>query len=217
MRPIATIRRALAGGIVFVAAAAHAQSPQTPHNRPHHPYHPHHQLLADLINAYRAAPASGEGRPAVPLAPLVLAPPLTRAQVASGVFLEQALERAGYPATRLRAPKPSTWKARAAMAAIQHTYCRTLLGMQFSAIGAAQTGDNWLIVLAQPAPPSPVSQLAGWQQAGKAILAAVNAARASARQCDGHQGFTDMGAAYAIDSTRATARAYWTQVFGTPR
>lgn len=29
--------------------------------------------------------------------------------------------------------------------------------------------------------------------------------------------FTDMGAAYAIDSTRKVPRIYWTQVFGTPR
>ena len=98
---------------------------------------------------------------------------------------EQALERAGYLVARAEAIYLES--LRAAMAAIEHIYRRTLLGTQFSAIGAAQTGDNWLIVLAQPAPPSPVPQLAGWQQAEKAILAAVNAARASARQCGGQQ------------------------------
>jgi uncharacterized protein YkwD len=32
-----------------------------------------------------------------------------------------------------------------------------------------------------------------------------------------HPDFTEMGAGYAIDSARETPRAYWTQVFGTPR
>ena len=293
----ALIRCTLVCGIVFVAVAAHAQSPQDPRR---------HQSLADRINAYRAAPGNCAGRPAVAVAPLALEPALARVHVASGVFFEQALARAGYPVARaeaiyLEGPRD----ARAAMAAIEHTYCRTLLSTQFSAIGAARTGDNWLIVLAQPAPPSPsspASQLAGWRQAGKAILEAVNVARASARNCGAQQfapapalawngaladaalahsldmathasfshqgtdgrgvaaralqagyrwrrigeniaagndstdaavsgwlaspghcanimqrGFTEMGAAYAIDSAGATARVVWTQVFGTPQ
>ena len=298
-RPIAPIRRALVCGLVFAAVAAQAQSPPSPQSLQSRPPLP---SLAELINTYRVAPKSCEGRPAVPVAPLVLEPALARVQVAPGTFLEQALERAGYPVARaeaiyLEGPRD----ARAAMAAIERTYCRTLLSTQFSALGAARTGDTWLIVLAQAAAPSAVSQLAGWSEAGKAILAAVNGARASARNCGGqqfapapaltwngaladaalahsldmathrffshqgkdghtvaaralqagyrwrrigenialgqtsaddvvagwlaspghcanimHQGFTDMGAAYAVDSSRASARVYWTQVFGTP-
>ncbi|WP_229443014.1 CAP domain-containing protein [Massilia psychrophila] len=292
-RRIALTRCALVCAMLFAAVAAHAQNPQNRHR---------HQSLADLINAYRAAPGSCEGRPAVPVAPLALEPALSRAQVASGMFLEQALERAGYPVARAEAIYvEGPLDEHAAMAAIASTYCRTLLSTQFSAIGAGRSGASWLVVLAQPAPPSPASQLAGWQQAGKAILDAVNAARSSARSCgeqqfapapalawnaaladaalahsldmathrsfshqgkDGrvvgdralqagyrwrrigeniasgqdspgdavagwlsspghcanlmHRGFTDMGAAYAVDSARASTRVYWTQVFGTP-
>jgi uncharacterized protein YkwD len=174
--PIALIRCALVCSIfcstIMAGAPAHAENPRD------------HRSLADLINAFRAAPGSCEGRHAVPVAQLAPEPALTRVQVASGVFLEQALERAGYPVARaeaiyLEGPRD----ARAAMAAIERKYCRTLLSTQFSTIGAGRTGDSWLVVLAQPAPPPPVSRLAGWQQAGKEILDAVNVARASARSC----------------------------------
>jgi uncharacterized protein YkwD len=293
-RRIGLTLRALVCGTLFAGVSAHAQNPQNPQN---------HQSLVGLINAYRAAPGSCEGRTAAPVAPLALEPALARVQVAAGVFLEQALERAGYPVARAEAIYVAgPLDARAAMAAIERKYCRTLLSTQFSAVGAGRTGDSWLIVLAQPAPPSPVSQLPDWRQAGEAILDAVNAARASARSCGelqfapapalawnaaladaarahsvdmaaqryfSHQGkdgrvvgdralqagyrwrkigeniasgqdtaeeavagwlsspghcanimnpdFSETGAAYAISTSRETARVYWTQVFGTAR
>jgi uncharacterized protein YkwD len=259
--------------------------------------------LVDLINAYRAAPGTCDGRQAMPVAPLTPHPALSSVRVDTGAFLDQALERAGYRVARAEAIFISgPPDARSAMAAVARKYCRTLLSTQFSAVGAGRTGDSWLIVLAQPAAPSPVSQLADLGDAGQAILQAVNAARATARSCGeqefaaapavtwnralrdaalahsadmasrryfSHEGkdgrvvadralqagyrwrrigeniaagqespgavvdgwlsspghcanimdgrFTEMGAAYAINSARDTPRVYWTQVFGTPR
>ena len=259
--------------------------------------------LADLINAYRATPGVCEGRQAEPAPPLTAHPALASVQVTTGTFLEQALERAGYPVERAEAIFISgPTDARAALAVIEGKYCHTLLSTQFSAVGAGRHGDSWLIVFARPAPPSPVTQLPMPEAAGKLILAAVNAARASERSCGeqhfapapalawnaalgdaalvhsrdmasqryfSHRGkdgglaadraaqagyhwrrigeniaagqdtpedavagwlsspghcanimnrdFTEMGAAYAVSSTRAVPRVYWTQVFGTPR
>jgi uncharacterized protein YkwD len=175
-RPGALIRCALVCGSLVAGGSAQARNP---HNS---------ASLADLINAYRAAPGSCEGRPASAVAPLALEPALAKVQVAPGVFLEQAIARAGYPVARAEAiDVEGPLDARAAMAAIEGKYCRTLLSTQFAAVGAGRSGDSWLIVLAQPAPPSPVAQLPGWRLAGKAILDAVNAARASARSCGEQQ------------------------------
>jgi uncharacterized protein YkwD len=272
---------------LFVALPAHGQ------NR---------DGLVELINAYRAAPGDCDGRKASAAAPLTPQPALSSVRVDTGAFLEQALERAGYPVARAEAifvaGRPD---ARSALAAIARKYCRTLLSTQFSAVGAGRTGDNWLIVLAEPAAPSALSRLPDLGDVGQAILQAVNTARASGRSCGeqqfpaapavtwnaalrdaalahstdmarqryfGHQGkdgrvvadralqagyhwrrigeniaagqespeevvagwlsspghcanimdgrFTEMGAAYAINSARETPRVYWTQVFGTP-
>jgi uncharacterized protein YkwD len=286
--PITMMRWVLACATLCAAASAHAQD-RAP--------------MVDLINAYRAAPGTCEGRQAVPVAPLAPEPALARVQVASGAFLEQALERAGYPVARAEAIHVSgAANARSVMDAIEQKYCRTLLSTQFSAIGITRTGDQWLIVLAQPAPPSPVSRLPDLRDAGERILEAVNAVRATGTRCGeqrfaavpalswndalgnaalahsadmarqryfshigkdgravadralqagyrwrrvgeniasgldsaeeavsgwlsspGHcanimnRDFTEMGAAYAISSSREVARIYWTQVFGTPR
>lgn len=143
--------------------------------------------LVRLINEYRAAPQSCEGRKIGPAGALAPHPALARIRLAPGTLLQPALETAGYPSEHAEAiaisgaPDPQT-----AMATIQYKYCRTLLSAQFSAVGATRTGDNWVIVLAQPSPPPPT--LPEWTEAGKAILEAVNAARASARIC-GDQSF----------------------------
>lgn len=259
--------------------------------------------LVDLINAYRAAPRMCDGKQPLPMAPLAAHPALARVEVATGTFLEQAIERSGYQVAKAEAIFVSgPADAAAVMASIERKYCRTLLNQDFSDIGAVRTGDSWLIVLAQPAPPPALNLLPGSEMAGKAILAAVNAARATARTCGsqhfsaappvswngalgdaallhsrdmaehryvshkgkdgraaaaralqagyrwrrigeniaagqnspeevvagwlsspGHcanimnSGFTEMGAAYAINSARATGRVYWTQVFAAPR
>jgi uncharacterized protein YkwD len=256
--------------------------------------------LAGLINAYRAAPGLCEGRQRAPAAPLVTQPQLGRVRIATGILLQHSLERAGYKSERAQVVAVTgPPDAGAAMAAIQQNYCRLLLSTEFSDVGTSHRGDEWLVVLAEPYRP-PV--LPDWPDAGQTILAAVNEARATPRNCgdqhfaaaapvawngllanaalahsedmahhryfnhqgtDGslvgdrasqagyhwrrigeniasglrspeeavagwlsspghcanlmHPGFTQMGAAYAINPASETGTPYWTQVFGAPR
>jgi uncharacterized protein YkwD len=256
--------------------------------------------LAVLINAYRAAPGSCAGRMADAVVPLTLQPELARVQLAPGLLLQHVLERAGYKSRHAQAISISgPPDAKSAMAAIEQKYCRVLLSTEFTALGVVRSGDDWLVILAQPFEPI---KLPAWPDAGKAILQAVNAARAVPRTCGDQQfgpappvvwngslgdaafehsremahyryfshqgkngdqvgdrarraghnwrrigeniasgvsspeqavsgwlaspghcanimnpGFTEMGAAYAINGARATGTVYWTQVFGTPR
>jgi uncharacterized protein YkwD len=216
------------------------------------------------------------------------------------LLLQHALERAGYKPERAQVISISgPPDARSAMAAIEPRYCRLLLSQEFTDVGISHTGDQWLVVLASPFQPA---ALPAWPDAGKTILQAVNAARATPRMCgdqrfgpapavgwndllgnaalahsrdmaqhryfshqgkDGSQpgdrarqagynwrrvgeniasglaspeeavagwldspghcanlmnpGFTEMGAAYAINPASETGTAYWTQVFATPR
>jgi uncharacterized protein YkwD len=140
--------------------------------------------LVDLINAFRAAPQECDGRRLGPVAPLARHPALVNLQVPPGAFLEQALSRAGYKVARAEALfVASAQDEQAVMAAIAARHCRKLMSTAFSAVGAGRSGDSWLIVLAQPAPPSRVASLAPQDDAGKAILEAVNRARAEPRSC----------------------------------
>jgi uncharacterized protein YkwD len=256
--------------------------------------------LAELINAYRAAPGACEGRQARPVGPLALPPALARVRLAPGILLQYSLEQAGYKAERAEAISVSDAPdAKAAMAMIQPKYCRLLLSTRFTEMGAVHDGKEWQVVLARPVQPL---RLPEWPDAGKTILDAVNAARATARTCGtryfaaapplawngllgnaalehsqdmaehhrlahegkdgsgvgdrartaGYQwrrigeniasgqrspeeavagwldspghcanimqpGFTEMGAAYAINPASESGTVYWTQAFGTPR
>lgn len=256
--------------------------------------------LVGLINAYRAAPGSCQGRPMPAAEALAPHPALSRVKIGTGTFLQEALRRAGYASEHAEAIHVSGLAdAGSVMAAIRQPYCRTLLNPAFKAVGATHSGATWTIVLAQPTPPL---MLGDWQEAGQAMLEAVNRARARARHCGGqafaaapplawnaalgaaalahsrdmaarkyfrHQGrdgsqagdragkagyrwqrigenialgqrspqqavdewltspghcanimqrgFTDMGAAYAVDGDGDAGSVYWTQVFGTPR
>jgi uncharacterized protein YkwD len=256
--------------------------------------------LAELINAYRAAPGTCDGRRAAPAAPLAPQPELARVRFGAGIMMQYALEQAGYRSERAEAIVVSgPPDAQSAMAAIQPKYCRVLLSKDYTDVGTVHSGDEWTVVLARRWQPV---RLAPWPDAGKALLAAVNAARATARTCgtrhfaaapplawndmlgnaalahsidmaenryfrhegtDGsevgdrahragyqwrrigeniasglgtpqeamagwlgspghcanimHPGFTEMGAAYAINPASETGTVYWTQAFGTPR
>lgn len=137
--------------------------------------------LTSLINAYRAVPRTCAGRTAAPAPPLAPHPALAAVHIGTGTMLEPALERLGYAAARADAIViEGADDARSAMASIAERYCRTLLSTDFSAIGVARHGGDWQIVLAQPVAPL---NLPPWQEAGRAILDAVNAARAAGRQC----------------------------------
>lgn len=146
--------------------------------------------LADLINAYRAAPASCAGRDLVATAPLTAEPALASLQIGPGTFLESALKRAGYPndhAEAIIVTGPPD--AQSAMAILREKYCGKLLSDEFSAVGTAHRGNEWQVVLAHrfDAPALP-----GQRQTGDDILALVNAARAQPRRC-GDQAFEAAG------------------------
>ncbi len=142
------------------------------------------EALVELINAYRSTSATCEGRRSAPVAPLAAPAALARIRVDSGTLLDVALERAGYPVRQADAISLSgSSDSATVMAMLEQRYCKTLRSSAFSAIGVTRSGDSWLIVLAQPAPPPPASLLPSQDVAGQAILAAVNVARASGRQC----------------------------------
>jgi uncharacterized protein YkwD len=165
-------RKALALAALAAVAALLAAAPARAQGR---------TVLAELINAYRAAPGACEGRQAKPAPPLAPQPALARARLAPSILLQVSLEQAGYKAERAEAISVSGLPdAKAAMAAIQPRYCRMLLSTRFTDVGIVHSGDEWLVVLAQPVQPL---KLPDWLDAGKTILDAVNAARASARTC----------------------------------
>ena len=146
--------------------------------------------LANLINAYRAAPGNCDGLPAAPAGALAIEPALARIRIGPGTFLESALRDAGYEAAHAEAiTVTGPLDAREAMEVIGQKYCRTLRAAGFAAIGTAHVGNDWQIVLAQPViiPPLP-----DWPDAGQDILALVNAARARPRTC-GTQAFGPAG------------------------
>lgn len=160
--------------------------------------------MADLINEYRADPGSCEGWRADPVPPLTPHSALARVRVAPGAFLDQALERAGYPVAHAKAIYlDGVRDARAAMDAIWRTQCRALLSTEFTAVGTSRSGDSWQIVLARPAAPARVAQLPDSRDVGKIILDAVNRARATERNC-GERHFT---AAPALTWNRALSAA----------
>jgi uncharacterized protein YkwD len=139
--------------------------------------------LAGMINAYRAAPGSCAGRAAAPAGPLAPEAALSRVRIGAGTFLQPALKQAGYAADRAEA----IWltgpeDAQAAMTLLEDKYCGKLLSAEFSAVGTARYGKQWQIVLAHPliipALPEPA-------QMSQEMLALVNQARATPRNCGG--------------------------------
>jgi uncharacterized protein YkwD len=143
--------------------------------------------LAGYINDLRANPprcGSGGGG-AYPVAPLALQSALFEVRLQRGLLLENAIKNAGYRADYANAVSVSgPADARGAMDAIVGPYCALLTSERFSDIGVLHIDDDWVVLLAAPwrAP-----ALAEWPQAGKTILAAVNAARARPRACGERQ------------------------------
>ncbi len=140
--------------------------------------------LIELINEYRAAPQSCEGRRSRALPPLRRHPALSSLKVGAGQFLDQAIERAGYEVAGAQAITVSGAATPGeVMADISLRYCRTLLSRQLSTIGVSRTGASWQIVLAYPAPPPRVTELPGQHETGLQILQAVNGARSTGALC----------------------------------
>ena len=145
--------------------------------------------LVGLINAYRNAPQTCEGRRTAAASPLAPAPVLSRVQVASGGQLQDALKEQGYQAAQFHmisvsGPASASASASAVMKLLTQRYCRPLLSTHYADIGISRDADTWRIVLARPllAP-----DLGEWRKAGQEILSLANIARAEPRTCGGQQ------------------------------
>jgi uncharacterized protein YkwD len=137
--------------------------------------------LLDLVNAFRAAPGTCNGRQAKPVSALVSEAALGRVSMAPGTYLPYALEKAGYAAEQAEGIYVSgPANARDVFETIQASHCKTLLSAQYSAAGVVRNGNDWLLVLVRP---QRLPQLPEWTEAGKAILQRVNEARAVSRTC----------------------------------
>ncbi len=141
------------------------------------------EQLAAMVNAWRAAPATCQGkqRPAVPL--LTPRAVLSRFALRPGTILLAALDSAGYDpevADAVNVEGPSD--ARSAFEALRESYCATLGSRRYRDIGAHRDGNDWTIVLAAPTP-NPVTLLPDTAEAAQQVFQATNTARAAARQC----------------------------------
>lgn len=139
--------------------------------------------LIEGLNAYRGQYQRCGEQASQPLPPLAGDPRLVLPAQGAG-DLQQALARAGYPMVNVRAINLSGPRdAQAALAAVRDSFCNVLLDPQFVDIGISQAGRDWRIVLARPLLSA---KLGDPQTEGQALLAALNTARAQARQCGGH-------------------------------
>ncbi|WP_229258063.1 CAP domain-containing protein [Duganella margarita] len=142
--------------------------------------------LTMLVNAYRAAPGTCQGQAAAALPPLTPQPALAAVRLTPGTILSAALERVGYnnnKADAISIDGAST--PQDAMAAIQQSYCGTLLNSGYTDIGSTRNGAEWTVVLAQAAAALPSTTWPDWHDAGQEILLEVNAARSSGHDCGG--------------------------------
>ncbi|MDO7902521.1 CAP domain-containing protein [Pseudomonas sp. K1(2024)] len=138
--------------------------------------------LIEAINLYRSQTQRCGGEASLELPPLnsdtrlALSPEGTR-------DLQQAMTRAAYPMVNVQAISLSGPRdAKAAMGAIEESFCQVVLDPQFVDIGVSQEGRDWRIVLARPLLSG---RLGDWQAEGQKLLQEVNAARKLPRQCGG--------------------------------
>ncbi|MBC3465092.1 CAP domain-containing protein [Pseudomonas sp. RW10S2] len=138
--------------------------------------------LIESINAYRSQAQRCGDAGSLELPPLnsdtrlALSPEGTR-------DLQQAMTRAAYPMVNVQAISLSGPRdAKAAMSAIEESFCQVVLDPQFVDIGVSQEGRDWRIVLARPLLSG---RLGDWQAEGQKLLQEVNAARKIPRQCGG--------------------------------
>ncbi len=139
--------------------------------------------LTELINRYRAEAPPCDGHDGPPLTPLRTDPALGAVAFdPSSGPLQAALDRAGYLSARAQAiVVAGPARAAAAMTLLRERYCRLLLDPGYTRIASDRdAGGRWRVLLAQPllAPDLPP-----WPQAGREVLAQVNAARGQARVC----------------------------------
>lgn len=140
--------------------------------------------LAEMINAYRAAPGSCAGKPASPRRPLTANPVLAEVKLGTGMFLDLELERKGYRAGHAEIFYVSgAPNAHSAMAKLERSYCGSLLDARYETVGSRRNGDAWQIILAQPEIPPPLAKIPDLSGFGQIILAAANTARSRGATC----------------------------------
>lgn len=137
--------------------------------------------LVGLINDYRGAPHSCEGRREAMASPLSPSDVLASVDVGSSGNLGDALLASGYRAASATTILfAGSGKAAEVMRFVAERYCRSLLDPRYSQIGVARSRSGWRINLARPLLPA---DLGDWRDAGKTILRLVNEARARPRDC----------------------------------
>ncbi|NQD79151.1 CAP domain-containing protein [Pseudomonas sp. CrR14] len=139
------------------------------------------EQLTRLINNYREMGQGCDGQPSPAAGPLAPDRRLAGQRANSSAQLQQALQQAGYQAAAvqlIRVTGPTS--AEAAMVMLRQSYCKQLLDAQFADVGVLHEGNSWQVVLGRALLPA---RLGDWQEEGKAILAAVNQARGTARRC----------------------------------
>ncbi|MBT8767062.1 CAP domain-containing protein [Pseudomonas boanensis] len=136
--------------------------------------------LVESINAYRSQVQRCAGQASEELPPLASDPRLVL-PASGGGDLQEALGRAAYPLVNVQAISLAGPRdARAAMKALQESFCQVVLDPQFVDIGVSRQGESWRIVLARPLM---AAGLGDWQAEGQKLLELINAARAQSRQC----------------------------------
>ncbi|KNH42881.1 CAP domain-containing protein, partial [Pseudomonas lini] len=136
--------------------------------------------LVEVINDYRADPDRCAGRSVKPLRPLSLKSNLAL-PVGYGGGLRSALKTRGYQAVTVRSIRVvGAQDADEAFDMLESDYCGALLDTQYADIGVTRSRSEWQVVLAQPVLDGRVGDS---REAGKALLAQVNAARARPRLC----------------------------------
>ena len=142
------------------------------------------QLVA-LINSYRSEVQRCGDQASAELPPLTADPRLVQPVGRSG-DLQQAMSAAGYPMVNVQAISLSGPRdAAAALKVLQESFCKIVLDPQFVDIGVKQQDREWRILLARPLL---TARLGDWQAEGQRLLAQLNTARSTARQC-GNQAF----------------------------
>jgi uncharacterized protein YkwD len=141
--------------------------------------------LVESINLYRSEVQRCGEQASAELPPLTADPRLVQPVGRSG-DLQQAMSAAGYPMVNVQAISLSGPRdAAAAMKVLRESFCQVLLDPQFVDIGVNQQDREWRILLARPLL---TARLGDWQVEGQKLLAQLNAARGTPRQC-GNQSF----------------------------
>jgi len=157
--------------------------------------------LVRLINAYRGAPQTCEGKRSAPLGPLSPHPALSDARVLNADQLVETLKAAGHPVRQVQLIGiTGTADAAATLVELKRHYCAVLRSPQVSEVGVSHENLNWRIALAQPLL---AADLSNWEQAGREILGLTNAARSQPRQC----GARRFNAAHALQWNGRLAQA----------